>query len=41
MKWSIPAMTFIWFVARVVVGMAPHSTQPLRAADRSAVLYGL
>ena len=32
MKWSIPAMSFIWFVAGVVVGMAAHSPQPLRAA---------
>ena len=37
MKWSIPAMSFSWFVAGVVVGIAAHSPQPLRAADRLAV----
>ena len=34
MKWSIPAMSFLWFVAGGVVGIAAHSPQPLRAADR-------
>jgi uncharacterized protein (DUF1330 family) len=37
MKWSIPAMSFSSFAAGVVVGIAAHSPQPLRAADRLAV----
>ena len=39
MKWSIPAMSFMWFVAGVV-GTAAHSPQPLRAADRLVVYAG-
>jgi hypothetical protein len=27
MKWSIPAMSFLWFVAGGVVGIAAHSPQ--------------
>src|SRR5262249_21768363 len=37
MKWSVPAMSFMWFVAGAVAGIAAHSLQPLRAADRLAV----
>jgi uncharacterized protein (DUF1330 family) len=37
MKWSIPAMSFMWFVAGAVAGIAAHSPQPLRAADRLPV----
>jgi len=37
MKWSIPAMGLLLFVAGVVVGIAANPTKPLRAADRLAV----